>query len=366
MPEKKTRTIKLRHLEVTNFKALDKLIIEFPPPRMSNDPDIFIMGSKNGLGKTSVLESCALLFLAATVGEELLDIRHSPDMPINLPELLIRAGAKEANIEGIFDINDKEFKVSLELMKNGEIKIKGKIESFSKWRILHRISPGELVQTFLFSLVGLNSEPMINPPFLYFHSYRKVQEGNPELGMMVERERMLTRRSRYHIGYDFPISGFKLQILRSMMGEANLFEGVGDKHAGEVLTKLNQLVEFFAGGRIKKLRPSQDNTIDFRIYPTKNEREEKSFTFDGLSSGQKEIISTLFLIWYHSLNIPAIVLIDEPELHLNVEWHRDFVKRAFDLAPQNQYIIATHSEDIFSSVSQDRRALLDVPKKVSI
>lgn len=356
MPEKKPKAIKLRRLEVMNFKALDELSIEFPPPRMRDDPDIFVMGSKNGLGKTSVLESCALLFLSATVGEKAFDIGRSPNMPINLPELLIRAGTKEAKIEGTFTINDKECKVGLEIVMNGEVKITGNTDPFKELRKRIAMHSTELVQRFLFSLVGLNSEPMINPPFLYFHSYRKVQEGNVELGMMVESERPSLRRPRFRPGYEFPISAFKLLILRLMMGRANLFETVEDEHAGDILTKLNQLVERFAGGTIGKLRPSQDNTVDFRIYPA--DMAGASFTFDGLSSGQKEIISTLFLIWHHSLNEPAIILVDEPELHLNVEWHRDFVKQVFELAPQNQYIIATHSEDIFSSVSEDRRVLL--------
>jgi len=361
MTEKRLQTIKLRRLKVTNLKAIDELDISFPQPRMDDDPDIFVMGSKNGLGKTSVLESCALLFLAVTVGEEPFDIGRSPEMPINLPELLIRAGSRDANIEGTFAINGKEFKLSLKLSMNGKVQILGDTRPFKglgKRGEAHSIG---LVQRFIFSLVGLNSEPMINPPFVYFHSYRKVQEGNPELGMMVEGERMLFRRTRYRPGMEFPVSGFKLQILRSMMGQAKLFEAVEEEHSGEVLEKLNQLVKKFAGGTIEKLRPSPDNTVDFRIYPT--EKKKGSFTFDGLSSGQKEIISTLFLIWYHSLSMPAIILIDEPELHLNVEWHRDFVKQVFSLAPQNQYIIATHSEDIFSSVLDDRRVILEATRR---
>jgi len=357
MTGKKQDTIKLRHLEVKNFKALDSLSIDFPPPRMSDDPDIIIMGSKNGLGKTSVLESCALLFLAATVGEEPFEIGRSPDMPINLPDLLIRAGEKEANIEGTFTVNEKEIKIGIKINTNGKIEMNGNKSPFEAFRKRIRMPSMEFVHRFLFSLLGLNSEPMINPSFLYFHSYRKVQEGNPELGMMVDSERTIFRRPRYRPGYDFPISIFKLQILHSMMGNAKLFEGIEDEQTDEVLTKLNQLVFDYAGGKIEKLRPSPDNTVDFRIYPTGGSR--KSFSLDGLSSGQKEIISTLFLIWYHSVSLPAIILIDEPELHLNVEWHRDFVRRVFDLAPQNQYIVATHSEDIFASVPEDRRILLE-------
>jgi predicted ATP-binding protein involved in virulence len=89
-----------------------------------------------------------------------------------------------------------------------------------------------------------------------------------------------------------------------------------------------------------------------------------SFAFDGLSSGQKEIISTLFLIWRHSQEEPCIVMMDEPELHLNAEWHADFVERLQEYGPRNQYILATHSEQIFGSVDEDRRALL-VPTEAS-
>ncbi len=189
--------------------------------------------------------------------------------------------------------------------------------------------------------------------FLLFHSYRKVQEGNPELGMMVERGR--SPRRFLPPRYEVPMSAFKLRILRSLMGEADLFELAEDQEPDETIVKLNELVRLYAGGTISKLRPSPDNTVDFRVTPVNG---GQSFTFDGLSSGQKEIISTLFLIWYHTKNNPSVVLIDEPELHLNAQWHRGFVRTVTQLAPQNQYIMATHSEDIMDSVDEDRRILL--------
>jgi predicted ATP-dependent endonuclease of OLD family len=77
-----------------------------------------------------------------------------------------------------------------------------------------------------------------------------------------------------------------------------------------------------------------------------------------LSSGQKEMIATLFLIWKNTKKQPSIVLIDEPELHLNAEWHGDFVRQLYKLAPQNQYILATHSEEIFRSVDERHRSVL--------
>ena len=55
---------------------------------------------------------------------------------------------------------------------------------------------------------------------------------------------------------------------------------------------------------------------------------------------------------------PALVLIDEPELHLNADWQRELIYQLHASMPQNQYILATHSEDIFASVSPVRRLML--------
>ena len=118
---------------------------------------------------------------------------------------------------------------------------------------------------------------------------------------------------------------------------------------------MNDLLDFYVGGTISKLRPRADNSVDFRV---QRDGENESFTFDGLSSGQKEVISTLFMIWYYTRERPRVVLIDEPELHLNLQWHRSFVGKLFDLAPRNQYIFATHSADFMDSVDPSRRLIL--------
>lgn len=117
-------------------------------------------------------------------------------------------------------------------------------------------------------------------------------------------------------------------------------------------------MERFAGGRIDKLRPLSDGSLELRVRPVDD--PSASFSFDGLSSGQKEIISTLFLIWHATREAPGVVLIDEPELHLNAEWQRAFIQTLRLLNPRNQYIMATHSELIFNAVPEDRRFLLEV------
>ncbi len=363
--------IQLRYLSVTNFKALDSFEIEFPEPSFQDDASVLVFGSKNGLGKTSLLESCALLFLSALLwANRSFSLSRYLGMPVNLADLLIRAGTGMCELKGCFQEGSKVMDVHVRISKekNGraviETKTAGDLRPFRLLRhpsfyaypsIYH--SSG-IAERFLFTLVGASSEPLFVPGLIYFHSYRKVQEGNPNLGMMVDEERRWYRRSRLRPEYEYPVSAFKLVILRAMMSKAGLFEGLEKKsEADETLSKLNDLVQRYTGGKIEKLRSSSDSTIDFRITTAEG---DSSFTFDGLSSGQKEIISTLFLIWYYSRRAPCIVLIDEPELHLNAEWHIDFISKITELSPRNQYIISTHSEDIFSSVSADRRVLLEM------
>jgi hypothetical protein len=352
MKKEKSVSIKIRRISIKNYKGFDSLKMEFPIPRMPGDPDIFVMGSQNGLGKTSILECCSLLLLAFTLGEENFKLRNRFST-VNVPDLLIKAGSTFAAIEGDIVHGTKSVNVQMRIERHGGVKISG-VPPLKKMPENEPFDPDSETDDFIKAICGFTPNPVVANTFLLFHSYRKVQEGNPELGMMVDRGRV-PRRTPFGPRYEFPMSAFKLRILRSLMSKANLFEIVQDEEPDETIENLNELVKVYAGGTISKLRPSADNTVDFRVDPVKG---GNSFTFDGLSSGQKEIISTLFLIWHHTNSHPLVVFIDEPELHLNAQWHRSFVNTLVNLAPKNQYIMATHSADIMDSVNKDRRVLL--------
>ena len=342
------KRIRINRISIRNYKGIDELELDFTPPRMSHDPDLMIMGSENGIGKTSVIECCALLLLSLShsFDKNLFMGMERERIPINIPELLIKAGAKCAEISGDVVFEGEEIKgAGICIHADGKIE---KPSNETKVRLLNR-NIYELVK----SICGFNPNPVIENLFFLFHSYRKVQEGNLELGMMIDPDNI--RRVYYRS--DSPMSVFKQRILRSLMAKADLFERVEEEDSEKIIDKLDELVKIYASGKIGKLRPSADNTVDFRIIPL-NQDESQTFSFDGLSSGQKEIISTLFLIWHYTKNDSSVVFIDEPELHLNSQWHRGFVNELVKLAPQNQYIMATHSEYIMDSVEKHQRILI--------
>ena len=55
---------------------------------------------------------------------------------------------------------------------------------------------------------------------------------------------------------------------------------------------------------------------------------------------------------------PQLVLMDEPELHLDPAWHTLFVRSMRESFPGTQFLLATHSPDIYDSVYSFQRRLL--------
>ena len=206
-------------------------------------------------------------------------------------------------------------------------------KNLSRWRL----RPNETEALF-----GRSADPLLRVDVLLFHSHRKVAEGPMRLQQMLDPREAEDS------------STLKYTIMSMLLAKSGLLEDFSESEAERPLEQLNHLLAAFTGGRVDKLRSMNDKRLDIRIAtPT-----GASFSFDALSSGQKEVVSTLFLIWNVTRHRQALVLIDEPELHLNAEWQREFIHQLHKLAPQNQYILATHSEDIFASVSSDRRVLL--------
>ena len=66
-----------------------------------------------------------------------------------------------------------------------------------------------------------------------------------------------------------------------------------------------------------------------------------------LSSGEKNLIIMLYEILFNAHNY-SIILVDEPEISLNINWHYNFIEILKEIKEfkKFQYIIATHSPQI--------------------
>lgn len=80
---------------------------------------------------------------------------------------------------------------------------------------------------------------------------------------------------------------------------------------------------------------------------------DEEIPFSDLSSGEKEIFFILSFFLRHNVN-NAIIVIDEPELHLHPELARLLVRTMKGIMPGNQVWLATHNTEIIDEAGRDR------------
>jgi predicted ATP-binding protein involved in virulence len=91
----------------------------------------------------------------------------------------------------------------------------------------------------------------------------------------------------------------------------------------------------------KTIKLDENNSIIFKI------NKKESLTPYQLSSGEKQILIILLNIVLLE-NKPTIVLMDEPEISLHVEWQMVLIQTLLEINPNLQLIITTHSPSIVS------------------
>ena len=76
-----------------------------------------------------------------------------------------------------------------------------------------------------------------------------------------------------------------------------------------------------------------------------------------LSAGQLELFLFLGELALNE-DREGIIFIDEPELHLDPQWHRLVLRTLMRLQPRAQLIVATHSPEIYDAATSYQRHYL--------
>ena len=115
-----------------------------------------------------------------------------------------------------------------------------------------------------------------------------------------------------------------------------------EKDLNETLKELFQT--FFPDKIYEGVRPTLDGSPEFPVLLSTGKRHD----IDDLSSGEKEILYG-YLRLRNSIPRNSVVLLDEPELHLNpslLQGFTDFYYRHLGLAQDNQLWLVTHSDTL--------------------
>ena len=113
-----------------------------------------------------------------------------------------------------------------------------------------------------------------------------------------------------------------------------------------ILQSINTLEEVFNS----QILDNKKLVVDDSGVIIKFENEENNHKINKLSSGEKHLLSflTIFLIEGKERDI---LMIDEPELSLNIDWQRKILNILEKLAPNSQIIVASHSPIIARKVN---------------
>lgn len=95
--------------------------------------------------------------------------------------------------------------------------------------------------------------------------------------------------------------------------------------------------KFFSNNQIESFF---DKTLKFRLKNT-----GKTIDFDKLSSGERQLVY-IFLKVIRSKHKKSIILMDEPEISLHLNWQENLIDEIVILNPDAQIIIVTHSPAI--------------------
>ncbi|KPL80264.1 AAA family ATPase [Herpetosiphon geysericola] len=149
-----------------------------------------------------------------------------------------------------------------------------------------------------------------------------------------------------------------LSIFRDILKDRSKKQTLFLRHIENYLSSVN---EFFEDKKLEFIISSnKDGHDEYKISVTSNNKVYNNF--QSLSSGERQIITLLYTATYMSSK--EIILIDEPEISLHVDWQRLLLKKLMsqikDKRPKNkQLIVCTHSPFI-SADHMDHMKKLEV------
>jgi DNA repair ATPase RecN len=297
--------IALKSLSIRDFRGIDHLELDFrSPDGLPNN--LIVLAGPNGCGKTAVLEAA----LIAAGGAHLATGRRGKSA--------VRNGTESYSIQAVFEN--------------------------------HLFGPSEV----LVASEIAPPKPSKNIPFWYFSSWRAPTLVGP-VGVTVGRpgrrpekndqNRLLNVKQLLANAAAIELFRPGQKIFNADYArwteQINKYWKIFNPDGGQFLVDLTDSKEPGSGPFDVFLRLSNGSLLEVDI----------------LSAGQIELFLFLSALILND-DRHGIVFIDEPELHLDPQWHALIVRSLMELQPKAQFIVATHSPEIYDAAMSYERHFL--------
>jgi predicted ATPase len=292
----------IRSIKIRDFRGISHLDLSFLGLKDLPTP-VVVIGGPNGAGKTAVLEAC--LWAAGYQGA----------LNGKTNAAAIRSGANSFEIEISFQLGPKS-------TQN------------------HHYEP--------------SSMPVASFPSVYFSSWRApglVGALGITSGKRGRRPDH-TEQNRFWRIKQYLINARAHDLFPVPNGSGKN----GDSRYQVMVNSLNTAWSMFYPGESFSVEPTSDDPdAGFDIFL--NSSKKTHLSIEVLSSGQLELFSFAGGLLVESFS-EGLIVIDEPELHLDPQWHRQLLRALMSLKPECQIIVGTHSSEIYESVHSFQRHFL--------
>jgi len=365
MPTARSTTgLRLTRLSVRNFRGIDEIDLDLCDA--TGEPlDLVVLAGANGSGKSALIEAILLLM-------------HQPEkLPWDTAPLReqIRFGTEALELKGKFhrivDDEPEPFETALRVTQDTPIRS----AAFTTDR---NGEPMEVLPGFTWS-----NHASLEWQVEYF-SARREPEGFGEVvdprgeRSDVEAHRLRELKRRLISAYYRDLRARARRARPPSEKPAN-----GDPRSSDEgpFARLQRLWERFTGGGqtldvvplnndpgsgdevvLRDDRPIPEDVTSLemarRLAPTRSDIP-RMVPLDRLSSGQVALFAFAGPLVFRDASAD-VVLIDEPEQHLHIQWQRLLLPALRELSPTTQFIVATHSEAILdSALSYERFVLVE-------
>lgn len=408
----------LESIELNNFRGIRDLSINF-------GPKVNIIVGINGAGKTSVLDSCSIIFsdFINKTTKSKNELKFKDQDIYNLESSsIIKATfggddilGFEKNIilhktrAGIVSLEKDETIMFRKLSENIIDGInKNTIQSipifayYQAHRALLDI-PLRIRKTHKFSLLeaydqSLNGDANFRLFFEWFREQEDLENENlsnieieNELDKAENSLELLTKVTSLfeqlnnveRIIDNNDVNSLKNEIeylknevggVRSELEQAQEKLKVAIEDSGEYKKSLNyKKIKFVRDALIRFIPYVTDFRIKRNPLSMVAKKNGIDINIDQLSQGEKILIAMIgdiarrLVIANPTLNNPlegeGIILIDEIELHLHPKWQSEIVKNLTNVFPNCQFILTTHSPQVIREIEKESVSLLSVDEK---
>lgn len=360
-------------LTVDRVGPFQERMEEFDFTDSNDDPcNIYLMVSKNGRGKTTVMEMlAAMMRMLGQKSESTLELtggfgfepfdREAGRAQWDVRLTLNQDGHRETVVLSLLAGTMGE-ETTLKLWGESELKKYGASRwhrfgfvrnNFGRYSMVGRhddwvMNFNAMIEAAMGArLAGFESDDLTYPTLIYFSAYRNIIPIHTQ-----ERAIVAPHDWNYRPVHVFDVEG---RDWRDSLDNLLVWlKWLDDERFEKAVGTINERVFKVGDGRLssgKKLKGVRKEPPEAII-----EVEGKEHRLDRLSSGEKSLVQLYLRLGAH-MTRNTILLVDEPEVHLHRNWQYEtlytFMKLAKDHFPNVCVVMASHSERMMKAFGHD-------------